>query len=154
MFTLLISVECLSSSSKLGKTTSFMIPVFYLPDWNWTNHPWKLTFSLLQISLFPSFIDSLCTFQSTYRFQLMLTWPTSVLAQAIFQALVTSLKRDPDLGGNFRCFLVLERGDSWVEGCFWNASSDMLHRSILRMQVRRQRVGTHLRTVLIMWFGS
>lgn len=81
-----------------------MIPVFYLPDWNWTNHPWKLTSSLLQISLSPSFIDSLCTFQSTYRFQLMLTWPTWVLAQTIFKALVTSFKCDPDLGGNFRCF--------------------------------------------------
>lgn len=48
-----------------------------------------------------------------------------MLARATFKVLVTSLKYDPDLGGAFRCFLVLECGDSGVEGCFWNASSVM-----------------------------
>lgn len=76
-----------------------------------------------------------------------------MLARATFKALVTSLKYDPDLGGAFRCFLVLECGDSGVEGCFWDASSVMLHRSILRMHMRRQGMGTHLGTVLTEWFG-
>lgn len=39
-------------------------------------------------------------------------------------------------------FSVLECGDSWVEGCFWNPSSEMLHISILKMPMR-QGMETH-----------
>lgn len=129
-----------------------MTHIFYLPGWNWTNHTMKLhslTSSLLQISMSSSLIDILCTFQSTCGCQGWLDLHMlSMLAWATFKALFTSLKYEPDLGGNFNFLSVLGCGNFQVEGYFWNANSVMLHRSILRKQVSGQRMRAHLRTVL------